>query len=277
MSHKVLVIAEIGLNHNGSLDLARQLIDVAVDAGADCVKFQKRTVDVVYTAEELAKPRETPFGKTNGDLKRKLEFGAAEYLQIDAYCKLRGIEWTASCWDGSSVDFVASFKPPFLKIASASLTDDALLSKHAHTGLPLILSTGMSELWQIDEAVQGPLAKVSDLTLLHCTSTYPCSIEELNLLAIPALKARYGLPVGFSSHCVSPWPILGAVALGATVVECHLTCDRTLFGTDQSASLEPEAFKKIVREIRDAEKWMGDGIKKVYDSEKPIAAKLRKR
>lgn len=271
----VLIVADLGINHQGNLSLAKQMIATAKGCGVDVVKFQKRTLSAVYTEAELAQPRAGPWGKTNGDLKRLLEFGPAQYDELDRYCQMLEMPWTASCWDVESVKFVTQYRLPFLKVASASLTDRALLERYRMTGLPIVLSTGMSTTEQIAQAVDE-LGSVG-LTLLACTSTYPCPTEELNLLQIRTLQHLFGLPVGFSSHAVSPWPMLGAVALGAVMVEFHLTLDRTMWGSDQSASLEPEAVRKIVREIRDLEKALGDGEKKVYESEQPILAKLRKR
>lgn len=268
------VIAEIGINHNGDLELANKLIKASKDAGADAVKFQKRTVDVVYTAEELRRPRENPFGPTNGDLKRRLEFGAQQYAAIDAYCRELDIMWFASCWDESSVDFMEQFTPACYKIASASLTDDALLRHHRRYGRPIILSTGMSSLAQIDHAVEV-LGK-KDLVILHCTSTYPSKPEELNLRAIPELEKRYGVPVGYSGHEVGLQTTAAAVTLGACVAERHITLDRAMWGSDQSASVEPQGFARMVRDIRTIETALGDGVKRVYDSELPIREKLRR-
>jgi N-acetylneuraminate synthase len=269
----VYVIGEVGINANGNLDLAKQLIDVVVESGAQAVKFQKRTIERVYTQAELDKPRESPWGTTTRQQKEGLEFSFEQYAEIARYCGVAGIQWSASCWDELSIELIASLQPRWLKIPSALLTNKPLLRAYRKTGLPLILSTGMSTVAEIDEAVADLDHTV--LTLLHCTSTYPCSIDEMNLLCIPWLK-RYGKKVGFSSHCKSPWPILGAVALGAEVVECHLTLDHASYGSDQSSSLEPMAFKKFVREIRDLEKALGDGKKRLYDSEIPIKEKLRK-
>ena len=192
------IVAEIGINHNGDLAVARKLISAAAAAGCDAVKFQKRSVDVVYSVDELERPRESPFGDTNGDLKRGLEFGEAEYRAIDEWCQMLGVTWFASCWDEASVDFVETFSPPCYKIASASLTDDELLRYHRKFGRPIILSTGMSELAEIDHAVD--VLGTNDLVLLHATSTYPAQPDELNLRAIPALHERYGVPVGYSGH-----------------------------------------------------------------------------
>lgn len=268
------IIAEIGINHNGDLDLAKRLISVAVAAGCDAVKFQKRTIDVVYTKEELAKPRESPFGTTNGDLKRGLEFGLDEYRDIDAYCRAVKIPWFFSCWDEASVDFAEQLDLPCYKIASASLTDDKLLKHTRATGKPIILSTGMSTLEEIDHAVEV-LGK-DDLLLLHACSTYPASYDELNLRAIPILKDRYGVPVGYSGHETGIPSSVAAVVLGACCVERHITMDRAMWGSDQAASLEPNGISRLVRDVRLIEQSLGDGIKRVYESEKPIIKKLRR-
>lgn len=268
------IIAEIGINHNGDLELAKKLIDAAVDAGCQAVKFQKRTVDVVYTAEELAKSRPNPFGETNGDLKRGLEFGKDQYDAIADYCKKKDVLWTASCWDEESVDFIANYQPAFFKIASASLTDDELLKRHRRHNMPIILSTGMSTLAQIDHAVE--ILGKENLIILHCTSTYPSKPEELNLRAISALKSRYGIPVGYSGHEVGLATSVASVALGACVVERHITLDRSMWGSDQAASVEPGGFERMVKDIRAIEKAMGDGNKVVYETELPIIDKLRR-
>jgi N-acetylneuraminate synthase len=268
------VIAEIGINHNGSVEIAKELIDAAANAGCQAVKFQKRTVDVVYTAEELAKPRENPFGPTNGDLKRGLEFGREQYAEIDAYCKEKGILWTASCWDEASADFIEQFAPAFYKIASASLTDPGLLQKHKETGRPVILSTGMSSEEEIDRAVE--ILGKDKLILLHTTSTYPSAVEELNLRVVQTLKERYDVPTGYSGHEVGLAPSVAAVAIGACVVERHITLDRAMWGSDQAASVEPGGFQRMVKDIRAIETALGDGVKRVWDSEVPIRAKLRR-
>src|SRR5664279_1852760 len=219
--HPSYIIAEIGINHNGDIDLARRLISVAVAAGCDAVKFQKRTVEIVYTAEELAKPRENPFGTTNGDLKRGLEFGHDEYRLIDRYCREVKMPWMASCWDEPSVDFIDQFNPPCFKIASASLTDDNLLRHTRAKGKPLLLSTGMSSLEQVDRAVE--ILGKEDLILLHACSTYPAYYEELNLKVIQTLKDRYEVPVGYSGHETGLPSSLVSVAMGACIVERHIT------------------------------------------------------
>jgi N-acetylneuraminate synthase len=269
------IIAEIGINHNGSMDLAKQQIDAAVYCGCDAVKFQKRTVDVVYSPEELARPRENPFGETNGDLKRGLEFGLDEYSEIDRYCKEKGIVWLASCWDEASVDFIEQFDPPCYKIGSASLTDDGLLKHHRKYGRPIILSTGMSSMKQIDHAVD--VLGQENLIILHCTSTYPTETKELNLKVIQTLKDKYPIPVGYSGHESTFIPTYTAVTLGACVVERHITIDRALWGSDQAASLETAAFHRMVKYVHELETICGDGVKQVYESEKPIIKKLRRK
>jgi N-acetylneuraminate synthase len=268
------VIAEIGINHNGDIDLAKRLISVAVAAGCDAVKFQKRTVEIVYTAEELAKPRENPFGTTNGDLKRGLEFGLEEYREIDAYCKAVKMPWFASCWDEPSLDLINQFDVPCFKIASASLTDDNLLRYTRATGKPLIVSTGMSTIAEIDHAVE--VLGRDNLLLLHTCSTYPSQYGELNLKVIPTLKERYCVPVGYSGHETGIPSTVAAVALGACCVERHITMDRAMWGSDQAASLEPNGISRVVRDIRLIEQSMGDGVKRVYASEVPIIKKLRR-
>jgi N-acetylneuraminate synthase len=273
-SEPCYVIAEIGINHNGDVDLAKRLISVAVAAGCDAVKFQKRSVDVVYSREELAKPRESPFGATNGDLKRGLEFDYYDYQEIDAYCRASKIAWFASCWDEQSVDFMERFAPPCYKIASASLTDDNLLRHTRATGKPIILSTGMSTLEQIDHAVDV-LGK-DNLILLHACSTYPAYYEELNLRAIPLMKERYSVPVGYSGHETGIASTVAAAVLGACCVERHITMDRSMWGSDHAASLEPNGISRIVRDIRLVEQSMGDGVKRVYEREHPIIKKLRR-
>jgi N-acetylneuraminate synthase len=272
--HPCYVVAEIGINHNGSLDICRQLIDMAVDAGCDAVKFQKRTIDVVYTQDELARPRENPFGPTNGDLKRGLEFDEAGYREIDAYCKEKGVAWFASCWDEASVDFIDRFDPPAYKIASASLTDDALLAYTRARGKPIILSTGMSTLEQVDQAVK--VLGREDLILLHTCSAYPSDYAELNLKVIPTLRDRYHLPVGYSGHETGIPSSAATIALGACMVERHVTLDRAMWGSDQAASLERNGITRLVRDIRMIETALGDGVKRVEPRETPVMEKLRR-
>jgi len=268
------IVAEIGINHNGDIDVAKRLISVAVAAGCDAVKFQKRTVDVVYSAKELAKPRENPFGATNGDLKYALEFEQDEYEEINAFCRSVKMTWFASPWDEGSVDFLEQFHIPVYKVASASLTDDHLLRHIRDTGKHIILSTGMSTYDEIDHAV-SVLGK-EDLILMHATSTYPANYDELNLRAIPTMKTRYGVPIGYSGHKTGIPSSVCAAALGACCVERHITLDRAMWGSDQAASLEPNGITRLVRDIRLWESAKGDGIKRVYEREMPIIKKLRR-
>src|ERR1017187_9552099 len=272
--HPCYIIAEIGINHNGDIDLARRLISVAVAAGCNAVKFQKRTVEVIYTAEELAKPRESPFGTTNGDLKHALEFGMDDYREIDAYCEAVKMPWFASCWDEASVDFIAQFDVPCFKIASASLTDDNLLRHTRAVGKPILLSTGMSTIEQIDHAIEV-LGK-KDLILMQACSTYPAYYEELNLRVIDTLIERYEVPVGYSGHETGLPSSVAAMVLGACIIERHITLDRSMWGSDHAASLEPNGITRLVRDIRLIEKSRGDGVKRVREREQPIIRKLRR-
>ena len=273
-NESVFTAAEIGINHNGDIAIAKKLIDIAVEAGCDAVKFQKRTIEIVYTKEELAKPRENPFGDTNGDLKRGLEFGKEGYTEINRYCKEKGIIWYASCWDEPSVDFIEKFNPPCYKIASASLTDDNLLKHTKAKGKPLILSTGMSTMEEINHAVN--ILGKENLVLLHCTSTYPSDPKELNLKVIQKLKEEFDCPVGYSGHEVGVASSVTAAVIGACMIERHITLDRAMWGSDQAASLEPQGLKRMIRDIGLIPIIMGDGIKKVYESELPIIDKLRR-
>jgi N-acetylneuraminate synthase len=268
------IIAEIGINHNGDVDLAKRLISVAVAAGCDAVKFQKRTVDVVYTAKELATPRENPFGTTNGDLKYGLEFEVEDFAEIADFCRSLKVTWFVSPWDEGSVDFMDQFNTPVFKIASASLTDDNLLRHIRSKGKPVIASTGMSTYAEIDHAVEV-LGK-EDLILMHTTSTYPAKYEQLNLRAIPSMIERYGVPVGYSGHETGIPTSVAASVLGACCVERHITMDRAMWGSDQAASLEPNGISRLVRDIRLCEQSMGDGIKRVYEEEIPVMKKLRR-
>jgi len=268
------IVAEIGINHNGDINIAKKLIDVAALAGCQAVKFQKRTIEVVYSKEELERPRESPFGTTNGDLKRALEFGLEEYREIDRYCKEKNIDWFASCWDEGSVDFIDQFDVPCYKIASASLTDDNLLRHTRSKGKPILLSTGMSTLEQIDHAVE--ILGKQDLILLHTCSTYPAEYSELNLRVIKTLQERYGVPVGYSGHETGLSTTIATIPLGACVIERHITLDRAMWGSDQAASVEPQGFMRLVRDIRLVETALGDGVKRVIDREIPIMKKLRR-
>ncbi|MDR3708416.1 MAG: N-acetylneuraminate synthase family protein [Capsulimonadaceae bacterium] len=272
--HPAYIIAEIGINHNGSIEHAKRLISVAYSAGCDAVKFQKRTVDVVYTPEELAKPRENPFGETNGDLKRGLEFNAEQYSAIDQYCKTIGIDWFASCWDEGSVDLIDQFNPPCYKVASASITDDNLLRHTRAKGKPILLSTGMSTIAQIDRAVE--ILGTKDLVLFHTCSAYPSKYADLNLRVIQTLRQRYNVPVGYSGHETGLASSSAAIALGACSIERHITLDRAGWGSDQAASLEPNGINKLVRDVRLVEEALGSGEKRVLSCEEPIIAKLRR-
>jgi N-acetylneuraminate synthase len=270
------LIAEIGINHNGSIENAFRLIDNAKAAGFDAVKFQKRTLEVVYSQEELATPRESVFGKTNGDLKKGLEFSEDQYQEIDAHCRQVGIQWFASPWDEASVDFLENFQVVAHKIASASLTDRGLLERLATTGKPLFLSTGMSSIDQIEKAVS--LLDNENLVLLHTVSTYPAVDSDLNLSAIETLRERFPhIPIGYSGHEVGVLPSLIAVAkFGAVCVERHITLDRASWGSDQAASLELPGMVKLARDIREIPKLIGDGRKEILDKEIPIMKKLRR-
>jgi N-acetylneuraminate synthase len=272
--HPCYIVAEIGINHNGDINIAKKLIEVAAAAKCDAVKFQKRTVEVVYPAEELARLRESPFGSTNGDLKYGLEFGQEDYAEIDRFCKQNNITWFVSCWDEQAVDFIEQFDVPCYKIASASLTDDELLRYTRSQGRPIFMSTGMSTLEQVDHAVE--LLGKEDLVVMHTTSTYPALYEELNLRVIPMLKERYGVPVGYSGHETGLSTSIASVAMGACAVERHITLDRAMWGSDQAASVEPQGFAHLVRDIRLVETAMGDGIKRVIEREVPIMKKLRR-
>jgi len=276
--HECYIVAEIGINHNGNLDTALKLIKTAYGCGADAVKFQKRTIDLVYTEEELAQQRESLFGNTNEDLKRGLEFGLEEYKAIDSLCKGIGIDWYASPWDTQSVKFLAGFGVPYLKLASASITDSALLKACCDTGIPLLVSTGMADLQTIRKVVDkitGYRGKIE--CLYHCNSTYPTKPQECNLLGITTLKKHFpGIRIGYSGHeTMVPTGCMAAV-LGAASVERHLTLDRSMFGSDQSASLEPHGFQKMCSEIRLWERVRGDGVIRFYESEYPVAKKLRR-
>ncbi|HET6824210.1 MAG TPA: N-acetylneuraminate synthase family protein [Anaerolineales bacterium] len=274
--HPAYIIAEIGINHNGDLRIARQMIDAAVHAGVDAVKFQKRTPEIATPPEQRNQMRETPWGYISYlDYRYKVEFGEEQYREIDRYCKEKGIAWMVSVWDQDSVDFMEQFDTPAYKIPSASLTDFDLIRKARATGKPLILSSGMSTMEQIHQGVK--IAGESDLLLMHCTSTYPCEPEELNLRMIETLRREFpDIPVGYSGHEVGLVPTAVAVALGACMVERHLTLDRAMWGSDQAASVEPWGFETLVKYIRVTERSIGDGVKKVYASEQPSLKRLRR-
>ncbi len=268
------VIGEIGINHNGDLDIAKSLIDVAVEAGADAVKFQKRTPQICVPEQKKDVMRETPWGIISYlEYRHHVELGEQEYREIDRYCKDRGITWFASCWDCPSVEFMKEFDPPCYKVASASITNQKLLAEIAETGKPVIMSTGMSTMPEIRGAVEQ-LATAS-LVLLHCNSTYPCPNDAVNLRMIDTLREEFALPTGYSGHEVGLQISLAAVARGAVALERHITLDRAMWGSDQAASVEPQGLEKLIRDIRVIEKAMGDGEKKVYDSEITMREKLR--
>ncbi len=271
----VYIVAEIGINHKGDVEIAKRLIDAAVHAGCDAVKFQKRTPELCVPPEQRNQMRETPWGYISYlEYRYRVEFGLEEYQEIDAYCRSKGITWFASCWDEPSVDFMEQFDRPCYKIPSAALTDAELLQRIRLTGRPVLLSTGMSSLEQIRAAVY--LLGTDKLVILHCTSTYPCPVEELNLRVIETLRREFDCPIGYSGHEVGLPTTVAAVALGACVVERHITLDRAMWGSDQAASVEPQGFERLVKYIRVVESAMGDGVKRVYDSELPAIARLRR-
>ncbi len=272
----VYIIAEIGINHNGSVELAKKLIDGAVFAGCNAVKFQKRTPELCVPKDQWDIERDTPWGRISYiEYRRKIEFRYDEFKEIDIYCKQKGIDWFASAWDEKSVDFLEEFNPIMYKVASASLTDEKLLRKIKSTNKPVMLSTGMSTIEEVEEAVK--LLGTENLLIAQSTSTYPCKLEELNLRVIQTYKEKFpGVPIGYSGHETGLAPTLAAVALGATFVERHITLDRAMWGTDQAASVEIGGMFRLVKDIRDIEKALGDGIKRVYESELYSMKKLRR-
>lgn len=274
--HPAYVIAEIGINHNGDLDIAKKIIDGAVHAGADAVKFQKRTPEVSTPLEQQKVMRETPWGYiTYLDYRYKVEFNEEQYREIDRYCKEKGIDWMVSVWDEPAVDFMEKFDTPAYKVPSASLTDHNLLKYVRQTGKPIIISTGMSTMEQIHKGVNA--VGEDNLVIMHCTSTYPCEPEELNLKMIETLRQEFPKnPIGYSGHEVGLVPSAVAVALGACSVERHMTLDRAMWGSDQAASVEPGGFERLVKYIRVTEAGLGDGVKRVYESEKGSMKKLRR-
>lgn len=274
--HPSYIIAEIGINHNGDLNIAKRMIDAAVHAGADAVKFQKRTPDVSTLPDQKTQMRDTPWGYiTYLEYRYKVEFHEEQYREIESYCNFKGIPWMVSVWDEPSVEFMEKFDTPAYKIPSASLTDFNLIRKARATGKPVILSSGMSTMDQIKMGVA--IAGDEDLVLMHCTSTYPCEPEELNLRMVETLRHEFpNVPIGYSGHEVGLVPSAVAVAFGACMVERHLTLDRAMWGSDQAASVEPGGFERLVKYIRVTESSLGDGVKRVYDSEKSSMYKLRK-
>lgn len=275
LGRPVFIIAEIGLNHNGDLETARKLIDAAALAGCDAVKFQKRTPELCVPPEQRDLLRETPWGLiTYMQYRRRIEFGYEEYRAIDGYCRQKNIAWFASCWDEPSVAFLEQFDPVCYKVPSACLTDSGMLGKMNATGRPVILSTGMSTMEEIDEAVM--CFDPDRLAIAHSTSTYPCPPAELNLRMIQTLHGVYGCPIGYSGHEVGLQTTYAAVCLGACFVERHITLDRAMWGSDHAASVEPGGLMRLVRDVRVIETALGDGIKRVYDSELPAMKRLRR-
>jgi N-acetylneuraminate synthase len=273
--HPTYVIAEIGLNHNGDVGIAKRLIDIAVEAGCDAVKFQKRTPEICVPIEQRSVERETPWGRmTYMDYRYRVEFEEEQYSEIDNHCAKSGVHWFASPWDVPSVHFLERFDVVTYKVASASLTDHELLRAIRDTGKPIILSTGMSTIEEIDRAVE--VVGTDRLIMLHATSTYPMPASEANLRTITTLSKRYCVPVGYSGHERGLQISLAAVALGAVAVERHITLDRTMWGSDQAASLEPEGLRHLVRDIRILQDALGDGVKRVFEGELAPRARLRR-
>lgn len=269
------MVAEIGINHNGDLRIAKDLIEAASRAGCDAVKFQKRTPAICVPPDQQDVVRKTPWGEmTYLEYRKRIEFGREEYEEIARYCREKNIAWFASCWDEPSVDFLEQFNPICHKICSAALTDDNLVRRIHDTGKPVILSTGMSTMEEIRHAVS--LLDRRRLLIAHCTSTYACNTDELNLRAIQTLMKEFHCPTGYSGHELGLLPSVAAVALGATFIERHITLDRSLWGSDQSASLEPWDLEKLVRDIRELERALGNGEKRVFDSEKKARIRLRR-
>ena len=279
MKTDIYIIAEIGINHNGDLKIAKKLIDIAKVAGCDVVKFQKRNPDVCVPEHQKSIMRDTPWGRMSYlDYKYKVEFEKEEYDEIDSYCKNKKIAWTASPWDLDSLNFLNQYDVPFIKIPSALLTDLELIKESAKTGKKVIISTGMSTIDEVDNAVDAIKKSNSNATyaVLHCNSTYPAPNDELNLKCIQTLKERYQCEVGYSGHEFGLTTTIASVCLGATIIERHITLDRTMWGTDQMCSVEPQGLIKLVRGVRELNNALGDGIKVVTETEKPIRNKLRK-
>ena len=279
MKKEIYIIAEIGINHNGDMSIAKKLIDIAKVAGCDVVKFQKRNPDVCVPEHQKTIMRDTPWGRmTYLDYKYKVEFNQNQYDEIDIYCKEKDIKWSASPWDLDSLDFLNQYDIPFIKIPSALLTDLELIRESVKTGKKIIISTGMSTIEEIDNAVDT-IKKVNaeaQYAILHCNSTYPAPNDELNLNCIKTLKDKYNCEVGYSGHEFGLTTTIASVCLGATIIERHITLDRTMWGTDQMCSVEPQGLIKLVRGIKELNKALGDGEKVVTETEKPIREKLRK-
>lgn len=279
LNNKIYVIAEIGINHNGSLEIAKQLIDIAKVAGCDVVKFQKRNPDVCVPEHQKKIMRDTPWGKmTYLDYKYKVEFNKSDYDKIDEYCKSKDIHWSASPWDIDSLNFLIEYDIPFIKIPSALLTNLELIKESAKKSKELIISTGMSTMEEVDLAVDAIKNANSNCkySILHCNSTYPAPIEELNLKCIQTLEKKYNCPVGYSGHEFGLTTTIASICMGATIIERHITLDRTMWGTDQMCSVEPQGLIKLVRGIKELSLAIGDGEKRVTEKEKEIRKKLRK-
>ena len=276
-SDKTFIIAEIGINHNGDMNIVKELIDGAASAGCDAVKFQKRTIETVYTKEDLDRPRESPWGTTNRQQKEGLEFGKEEYDEIDRYCKEKGIEWFASAWDVESQLFLRQYDLKYNKVASAMLTHRELLEAIADEGKYTFISTGMSKLTQIQKAVKIFEDKGCPFELMYCNSTYPMPVDQANLNAMITLKNTFeGVKVGYSGHETGLMVSCTAVAMGATSLERHITLDRSMYGSDQSASIELGGLDILIKRIREVEISKGDGFKDVTEQEAKIASKLRR-
>jgi N-acetylneuraminate synthase len=271
----MFIIAEIGINHNGDMSIAKQLIDVAIDAGADAVKFQKRTIDKVYTKEFLDAPRESPWGATQRAQKQGLELNAQQYKEIDGYCRDKGIEWFASAWDLESQRFLRQFELSHNKIASAMIVYEDLLREVALERRHTFISTGMSTAAEIDRAVEIFRKAACPFELMHCVSTYPMNDDDANLSRIQTLRERYSCPVGYSGHEVGLTVSIAAAALGISALERHITLDRAMYGSDQAASVEPDGFRRLVRAVRTVTRAMGNGAIDIQEKEVPIAVKLR--
>ncbi|MGI6740994.1 MAG: N-acetylneuraminate synthase family protein [Brevefilum sp.] len=273
--HPTYIIAEIGINHNGDVQGAKDLIKAGYEAGVDAVKFQKRTPEICVPEHQKNQMRDTPWGYiTYLQYRYEVEFTQEDYEEIDAYCKELGIDWMASSWDIPSLEFIDKFAPPAHKVPSALLTDHELLRAMKQTGRPIILSTGMSTMEEIEQAVET--LEMDNLIICHTTSSYPCPPDELNLKMIPTLMEKFPCPIGYSGHEVGLIPSAVAVAMGASLVERHVTLDRAMWGSDQAASIEPQGVRTLVKYIRVTEKALGDGEKQVYDSEKSALSKLRR-
>lgn len=272
---QIIIIAEIGINHSGNLEIAKQLIDMAKDCGADLVKFQKREIDIVYSEEELSKPRESPWGTTTREQKQGLEFGKDEYNEINTYCQEKFIPWFASAWDLESLKFLDDYGCTNQKIASAMMTELEFCKEVAKRKKHTFISTGMCSMGQIDRVVDLFTQAGCPYTLMHSTSVYPCRDEDTNILMVRNLLQRYGPPIGYSGHEVGLLPSILAVALGATVIERHITRDRSMYGSDQSASLEKRGLELLVKDCRGVAAALGDGRKQIIDSEQDVARKLR--